>query len=885
MKVRDLIRDTAWMPGRGYDSTKKPDISILLPTYRRGASGLFRKAVRSVLDQTLRNIELIIVDDASTDGTADQITEFMRRDPRVSCLRHPRNIGLPAVSEYEAFLRARADHIAFAFDDDTFFPNALEKLLAASRKGGGRIYYGSVRWQYTEKAGGEPAIARRLGSSLTASNIRSLNTIANIAVLLPRAAIERVGLYDPHVLLARVCDWDLWRRMSAHYLLEYIDIDVAEVGGPSTNDSLERTYTLNSAAAEEWMRSHRNLRPEEFPDIDVFAEPEHLSRKSRATIDDLRRGGFRHLARWDAYPKKSKIGEAKYIYVLTQVHDASTTLCFDFLPPSINGSVRVIRSGTLADVNDLANASCVVVVRDPDHWAHWTATAKRMRIPVYYFLDDNLPALVRDEGFQFHGCEQFEHHRLRMTLRNFNGVLLSTPALVEYFAAHLFHEKLYLLPVSYAAPLPYLPDKLASETLTIASIGGRHRQQGIEDMILPALRRLARPSRPIRLIVGGCWGDDLAHLSPKDEINEDLQITLIPVELDFMRAVLQLGQHRPDMLVHAPSRTLNNKYKTLNVALAAYLLDSVLVVPNDPPYKPAAFDGCAVRVDPSDEPRAWHRALGDLMEAPNTWERYRAVNAAYCRHEFSGDTSVATLREILQAGEEITPTRVEARLNDLYAAKTAAAFDTTVDMGALHTSLLELSRLRSRNRRRQRLRLAAPKDDLWPLVSPAFEDIRKHLLEKGLRRAGTHLELSERINEVPFVEYDVGVEPGRIKKVTCAFSSEGYHDGTIGIEVVNATGNIVAHVPHECRGVNFGFPVVFELDEIHVGCSEKWKFRLFARSTWPIYVFEFVTYGPFGFARRPVAPFMKIEYSERDTNAAEDAVVARLQGGAGCDCD
>ena len=106
MKVKHLIAQTIWLPGALYGADK-PVVSVLLPTFRRAKSGLFLKAVNSVLNQTLMALELIIIDDASTDGTAAIIAEIMAKDGRVSCLKHPVNIGLPAVSEFEGFQKAR----------------------------------------------------------------------------------------------------------------------------------------------------------------------------------------------------------------------------------------------------------------------------------------------------------------------------------------------------------------------------------------------------------------------------------------------------------------------------------------------------------------------------------------------------------------------------------------------------------------------------------------------------------------------------------------------------------------------------------------------------------------------------------------------------------
>src|SRR3954470_8183928 len=116
MRVRDLIQDTIWLPGR-VGTTAAPTVTVLLPTYRREDDQFFQRAVQSVLNQTLRSVELIIIDDASTEHTGNYIEQIMKADARVSCLRHRKNIGLPAVSEFEGFLHARGRYLAFGFDD------------------------------------------------------------------------------------------------------------------------------------------------------------------------------------------------------------------------------------------------------------------------------------------------------------------------------------------------------------------------------------------------------------------------------------------------------------------------------------------------------------------------------------------------------------------------------------------------------------------------------------------------------------------------------------------------------------------------------------------------------------------------------------------------
>jgi len=861
MKVKDLVRDTTWIPGSDYVEDRKPAISVLLPTFRRGASGLFRKAVESVLNQTLQDIELIIVDDASTDGTADQIAEFMQRDGRVSCLRHPHNIGLPAISEFEAFMKARADYIAFAFDDDFFYPDALEKLLQHSFDNPGRVCFGSVIWRAREK---DSTVVQsgKLGVPLMYHNIRSWNTIPNCAVLLPRAVIDDVGFYDPHILMVRICDWDLWRRIGERYLLHHVDVEVGEVTGPETDDSLGKTYGLSSDAAEEWMQvSDRNLRISKYLDLDAFAGNPELTELTETTIRNL---ADSHLSKRPALRKGLLVRageEGKKVFVLTSSHTASVGLTFDFLPREIRGKVRIVISQGGLSLSELAYASCVVLVRELDVHRDWIAVARRLDIPIYYFLDDNLSELVAVEGLQMK--EDFSARSLREKLHDFAGVLLSTRQLASYFEANLIHPNLYVFPVSYAVTPPkFLSQRReAGYDLVVASIGGKHRQRGLIDHVLPALQKLASDGMRVHFVLGGAFPADYNDLLGEVSAYDALKVTLLPFDVDLGRAQMQLAEYRPDLLLHASNNTVNNKYKTLNVALSAYILDCVLVVPNDPPYDLAAFEGAAVRVEPSSQPRAWLRALQNLLSAPETWDGYKKANAMFCREQFSGEQNVRVLNEILRTAPAITPTLVESRLKELYSSRSVSAGSNSPDPEPLRASLLQLSQMRARTRRNQRYRPHRPREDIWPQVSPAFEDIRHYVVANNIRTNTSYLELSDSIHDVAYVEYQVQLKQGRLKSLTCALSSEGIHNGLIGVELVAPDGAIALQSSMDLASLNLHLPVTFDLENLVVPRDATWHVRFFTRSTWPVYVLEFAEYSRFGWRRRVIAPFLKIEYA------------------------
>ncbi|MBQ3060488.1 MAG: glycosyltransferase family 2 protein, partial [Desulfovibrio sp.] len=133
MKVKDLIKNSTFIKSIKHD-TYSPEISVILPTYRRFKNGYFERCVDSILNQTFNNIELIIIDDCSFDGTFERIKKYIDTDYRVSCIRHSYNIGLPVVGTYEAFCKSRGKYISFIFDDGEYTVNALETLINKSKK-------------------------------------------------------------------------------------------------------------------------------------------------------------------------------------------------------------------------------------------------------------------------------------------------------------------------------------------------------------------------------------------------------------------------------------------------------------------------------------------------------------------------------------------------------------------------------------------------------------------------------------------------------------------------------------------------------------------------------------------------------------------------------
>lgn len=184
-----------------------PAVSVLMGV-RDGAAWISR-AVASVLAQTLTDLELVVVDDGSTDTTAALLSGV--RDPRLVVERQAR-AGLTAALN-RALGRARAPLIARLDADDVALPTRLERqraFLQAHPEVGllgtaARVVDGSDRdVEITRPPEDDTAIRRAL--------IRR-NPFVHSSVMLRRALVSSIGGYDVSFAVAQ--DYDLWLRLSA----------------------------------------------------------------------------------------------------------------------------------------------------------------------------------------------------------------------------------------------------------------------------------------------------------------------------------------------------------------------------------------------------------------------------------------------------------------------------------------------------------------------------------------------------------------------------------------------------------------------------------------------------------------------------------------------
>jgi glycosyltransferase involved in cell wall biosynthesis len=184
-----------------------PLISVIIPTNNRGQ--FVAEAIQSVLAQTWRQLELIIVDDGSTDNTWQAVVRHS--DPRLRYVWQ--ETAGRSVARNNGASQARGQFLAFLDSDDVFLQNTLELHLAAMNRlpEPGMVMGG---YEYTDIAGCSLGARRPWlsGGDLGPKGWLFDCYATPSSVLLDRAWFERVGGFDRNVEIAE--DWDLWLRLA-----------------------------------------------------------------------------------------------------------------------------------------------------------------------------------------------------------------------------------------------------------------------------------------------------------------------------------------------------------------------------------------------------------------------------------------------------------------------------------------------------------------------------------------------------------------------------------------------------------------------------------------------------------------------------------------------
>jgi glycosyltransferase involved in cell wall biosynthesis len=187
-------------------------VSVILPTYNR--AGVLPRAVRSVLSQTYKSWELIIVDDESIDQTAEATALLAREDPRIIYI-YQQHSG-PAAGRNNGTAAAQGEYLSFLDSDDEYLPEHLERRVRYLREHpeadflhGGAHILGGIDKQYVPDKD-NPSILVHLSDCVIGGTF-----------FCRRGIIDAAGGWRSNYAE----DADLFERVSAQFAVRQVDFE------------------------------------------------------------------------------------------------------------------------------------------------------------------------------------------------------------------------------------------------------------------------------------------------------------------------------------------------------------------------------------------------------------------------------------------------------------------------------------------------------------------------------------------------------------------------------------------------------------------------------------------------------------------------------------
>lgn len=212
-------------------------ISVIIPTYNR--ENTIIRAIQSVLNQTYTDIEVIVVDDGSTDMTGEKVRNI--GDERVKYILLDKNSG-PSNARNIGVLNAKGEWIAFQDSDDAWYADKLEKQIVYAEE---NTKFALIYCSYRLITASEksylvpPKQYERLKEGNILNSLLLQNVIGTPTILVRKDVFERVGGFDSSYKALE--DWEFVLRVAREYEIGFVPEVLVDAyllsGGVSSNVS------------------------------------------------------------------------------------------------------------------------------------------------------------------------------------------------------------------------------------------------------------------------------------------------------------------------------------------------------------------------------------------------------------------------------------------------------------------------------------------------------------------------------------------------------------------------------------------------------------------------------------------------------------------------
>lgn len=642
MKVKDILREVEpkWLKNPRYDEIQ-PKVTVVLPTFCRAKSGHFEKAVESVLKQTYENWELIIIDDASVDGTYELIQFYMEMDKRINCIHHTYNLGLPAISEYEAYIKSRGEYIAYIFDDNIWDKDHLCLSMKAMIKHNVKFTYGIAR-SFDEEN-------NYIDICFNLEILPMTNCIGNGAVVIHKSVFETVGLYDPHISVTRLCDWDLWKRISRLYPMQKIDYVVTEEYGAGLKNSLGNTVDMNLWVSLERMSEERNnaLLPKNFEECDVtnYDNSTPIFKQFINEFYKKYQSKKWYLASSDiSYPiLEQQTRKKKRILLVVPNFDATYSLAFEEL--NMYAIFRVVNFGSVNE-KDIVYADIIIYVRQIIETMKLLRKYERFNIPSYYYLDDNYREILRDLKNNSQMYHQIEEHVKLLDnneMLKFNGIIFSTKNLKDYFQNNMLHKNIAVLPPCKDC-WSDISRLETNKCIKIAFMGGEFREDNFISKVYPSIIKLAE-NIEISLVCPVTLYEKILKIY---KIQNNISLVAMERMNAYNQMMAKYKEYGINVLIQCGDEIKNNQYKTKNALINAVELGAVLITSNIEPYK---NESAILTVDNNG---SWYQYLKKICDEENFYNEQFKKQKQFVQKNYSQKVVSKIFEDIIKEVKDVS---------------------------------------------------------------------------------------------------------------------------------------------------------------------------------------------------------------------------------------
>jgi len=202
------------------ENMQKPKVSVLMPTYN--IATFLGKAIESILSQSFKDFEFIIVDDGSTDESSRVLAEYAEKDHRIRNIKNEQNKGI-VYSLNRGLKECRGEYVARMDGDDIALRGRLEKQIAVMEADPHTVVLGAAL-SYIDKNGKEVGVVRRCAFN---KSLIAQNPLLHPTVVFRRAVLEQHGLcYLEKYRYAE--DYFLWLQLSRLGKIDALDDIVLE---------------------------------------------------------------------------------------------------------------------------------------------------------------------------------------------------------------------------------------------------------------------------------------------------------------------------------------------------------------------------------------------------------------------------------------------------------------------------------------------------------------------------------------------------------------------------------------------------------------------------------------------------------------------------------